>query len=288
MAIKDTLFSKKKYINCNGTLLDLSTPKIMGILNITPDSFYDGGYYNDKEKALQQINKMVKEGADIVDVGSYSSRPGAEDIPVEEEWNRLHPLLKLVRDQYPNLILSVDTFRAEIAHKAVMEFGVDIINDISGGELDKNMFSEIAELDVPYIMMHMKGTPQNMKEKAHYDDMMGEITEFFAAKVEKMRQLGIKDIILDPGFGFSKNIEQNFFLLKNLKDFDLFGLPILVGLSRKSMIYKILKINPQDSLTGTIVLNTLALLNGSNILRVHDVKEAKETIALVNKFSNAD
>ena len=288
MGIKDTSFSRKKYINCRGSLLDLSSPKIMGILNVTPDSFYDGGFYYDEKKAMEQVDTMVNEGADVIDLGSYSSRPGAEDISPDEEWARLQPILEVVRKNYPEIILSVDTFRSVIAQRAVSEYDVDMVNDISGGELDKNMFDTIARLNVPYIMMHMKGTPQNMKEKAHYEHMMREISGYFSYKVDQLRKMGVKDIILDPGFGFSKNINQNFMLLKNLHDLDIFGLPVLVGLSRKSMIYKTLKIKPGEALTGTNVLNTLALLNGANILRVHDVKEAREVVTLVNKFSEAE
>ncbi len=288
MEFKDTLFSKKSYINCRGKLLDLSSPKIMGILNITPDSFYDGGFYYDKDTAIKRVYRMVDEGADILDFGSYSSRPGAENIPPEEEWERLHPVLDIVRERYPDLILSVDTFRSDIAAKAVNEYNVDIINDISGGELDPNMFSTLAELNVPYIMMHMKGTPQNMKENTHYDDLIREISSYFSSKGDKLRKMGVKDIILDPGFGFSKTIDQNFSLLKNLKDFSIFGLPIMVGLSRKSMIYKTLSTEPSEALPGTIVLNTLALINGANILRVHDVKETKQLLKLFEKYKDAE
>jgi dihydropteroate synthase len=287
MESKDTLFSRKSYINCQGSLLDLSVPKVMGILNITPDSFYDGGYYYDKDQAISQIDKMVEEGADIIDVGSYSSRPGAEDIPINEEWQRLYPVLELIRERYPDIILSVDTFRAEIANKSVSQYNVDIINDISGGELDKDMFDVISELNVPYIMMHMKGTPQNMTTKAQYENMMKEITDYFSSRIDRLRKMGMNDIIIDPGFGFSKNIDQNYMLLKNLKDLDIIGLPILVGVSRKSMIYKYLHIEPHEALNGTTVLNTLALLQGTNILRVHDVKEARQVVDLITKYNHA-
>ncbi|MFW6095554.1 MAG: dihydropteroate synthase [Bacteroidota bacterium] len=288
MANKDTLFLKKRYINCKGSLMDLSTPRVMGVLNITPDSFYDGGNYNNKSIAIKRVEKMLDDGADIIDVGGYSSRPGADDISHKEEWGRLEPVLELIREHHPDTIISVDTFRSEIAGEAYSKYNIDIINDISGGELDSNMFTTIAELQVAYVMMHMKGNPQNMKEKAQYDDLIGEISGYFSEKINFLRALGVKDPIIDPGFGFSKTVDQNYFLLKNLKDLAVFNLPLLVGLSRKSMVYKYLDIKSQDALNGTTALNTLALTQGADILRVHDVKEAKETIRLFQKYSNAD
>ncbi|MFP4019053.1 MAG: dihydropteroate synthase [Bacteroidales bacterium] len=288
MANKDTLFLKKRYINCKGSLMDLSTPRVMGVLNVTPDSFYDGGNYNNKSIAIKRVEKMLDDGADIIDVGGYSSRPGADDISHKEEWGRLKPVLELIREHHPDTIISVDTFRSEIAGEAYSKYNIDIINDISGGELDSNMFTTIAELQVAYVMMHMKGNPQNMKEKAQYDDLIGEISGYFSEKINFLRALGVKDPIIDPGFGFSKTVDQNYFLLKNLKDLAVFNLPLLVGLSRKSMIYKYLDIKSQDALNGTTALNTLALTQGADILRVHDVKEAKETIRLFQKYSNAD
>ncbi|MFP4526814.1 MAG: dihydropteroate synthase [Bacteroidales bacterium] len=288
MANKDTLFLKKRYINCKGSLMDLSTPRVMGVLNVTPDSFYDGGNYNNKSIAIKRVEKMLDDGADIIDVGGYSSRPGADDISHKEEWGRLEPVLELIREHHPDTIISVDTFRSEIAGEAYSKYNIDIINDISGGELDSNMFTTIAELQVAYVMMHMKGNPQNMKEKAQYDDLIGEISGYFSEKINLLRALGVKDPIIDPGFGFSKTVDQNYFLLKNLKDLAVFNLPLLVGLSRKSMIYKYLDIKSQDALNGTTALNTLALTQGADILRVHDVKEAKETIRLFQKYSNAD
>ncbi|MFP3861280.1 MAG: dihydropteroate synthase [Bacteroidales bacterium] len=288
MANKDTLFLKKRYINCKGSLMDLSTPRVMGVLNITPDSFYDGGHYNNKSIAIKRVEKMLDDGADIIDVGGYSSRPGADDISHKEEWGRLEPVLELIREHHPDTIISVDTFRSEIAGEAYSKYNIDIINDISGGELDSNMFTTIAELQVAYVMMHMKGNPQNMKEKAQYDDLIGEISGYFSEKINLLRALGVKDPIIDPGFGFSKTVDQNYFLLKNLKDLAVFNLPLLVGLSRKSMVYKYLDIKSQDALNGTTALNTLALTQGADILRVHDVKEAKETIRLFQKYSNAD
>jgi len=284
MGTKDTIFSKKTTINCNGSLLDLAVPKVMGVLNVTPDSFYDGGYYENNEQIQQQVLRLIGEGADMIDVGGYSSRPGAEQIPVEDELSRLRPVLEQIRKNYPEVILSVDTFRSEVARIAVEEYQVDIINDISGGELDGNMFETIADLQVPYIMMHMKGTPQNMKEKAHYEDMMKEITAFFSQKTDQLKTMGVHDLILDPGFGFAKNVEQNYQLLNQLEQLRFFDLPILAGLSRKSMIYKLLNIEPREALNGTTVLNTVALEKGADILRVHDVKEAKQAIHIIEKM----
>ena len=287
MENKDTIFSKKSYINCNGSLLDFNMPRVMGVLNVTPDSFYDGGYYYDQSSLQKRIKQISEEGADIIDVGGYSSRPGADHISMKEEWQRLEPVLKFIRKEYPETIISVDTFRSDIAKAVVKEYGVDIINDISAGELDDKMFGTISELQVPYIMMHMKGTPQNMKEKAHYDDMMDEILKYFARKYDQLRNIGVNDVILDPGFGFAKNIEQNFLLMNKLKQFKVFNLPLLVGISRKSMIFKTLNIKPQEALNGTTVLNTIATLQGADILRVHDVKQAKEVIQLLQKLENA-
>ncbi|MGM0496408.1 MAG: dihydropteroate synthase [Bacteroidota bacterium] len=286
MENKDTIFSKKSYINCNGSLLDFDKPRIMGVLNVTPDSFYDGGYYYDQDSLTKRIEQLQEEGADIIDAGGYSSRPGADNISNKEEWKRLEPVLKKIRKDYPETIISVDTFRSDIAYAAVKEYSVDMINDISAGEMDEKMFGTISELQVPYIMMHMKGTPQNMKEKAHYDDMMDEILKYFARKYDQLRNMGVNDVILDPGFGFAKNIEQNFLLMNKLEQFNVFDLPLLVGISRKSMIFKTLNIKPQEALNGTTVLNTIALLHGADILRVHDVKEAKEVVQLVQKLQN--
>ncbi len=287
MQNKDTIFSKKSYINCNGSLLDFETPRIMGVLNVTPDSFYDGGYYSEGDLLQRQITRLKEDGADIIDVGGYSSRPGADHISKKEEWQRLEPVLNLIRKEHPEMIISVDTFRSDIASAAVKQYGVDIINDISAGEMDEKMFETISELQVPYIMMHMKGTPQNMKEMAQYDDMMDEILKYFAGKYDQLRNMGVNDVILDPGFGFAKNIEQNFLLMNKLKQFKVFDLPLLVGISRKSMIFKTLNIKPQEALNGTTVLNTLALLQGADILRVHDVKQAKEVVQLLQKLEKA-
>ena len=284
MEAKDTFFSRKYLINCRGSLLDLSQPRIMGVLNVTPDSFYDGGRYFQEKAVSEQLDKLIAEGADIIDVGGYSSRPGADHIPVSEERDRIRPVLDLIRKKHPGQIVSVDTFRAEIAREVVEDYQVDIINDISAGEMDPPIFDAIAELQVPYIMMHMKGTPQDMKERAHYEDMMKEIMDYFSGKYDQLRKLGVNDIILDPGFGFGKTVQHNYQLLYNLNQFKIFELPVMVGISRKSMIYKTLDITPDESLNGTTVLNTIALMNGANILRVHDVKEAREVIALVEKY----
>mgnify|MGYP006279321285 CR=1 FL=1 len=284
MEAKDTFFSRKYLINCRGSLLDLSQPRIMGVLNVTPDSFYDGGRYFQEKAVSEQLDKLIAEGADIIDVGGYSSRPGADHIPVSEERDRIRPVLDLIRKKHPGQIVSVDTFRAEIAREVVEDYQVDIINDISAGEMDPPIFDAIAELQVPYIMMHMKGTPQDMKERAHYEDMMKEIMDYFSGKYDHLRKLGVNDIILDPGFGFGKTVQHNYQLLYNLNQFKIFELPVMVGISRKSMIYKTLDITPDESLNGTTVLNTIALMNGANILRVHDVKEAREVIALVEKY----
>ena len=287
MQPKDTFFSRKLTINCGGELLDLSQPKIMGVLNITPDSFYDGGNYTSKEKILGRVNTMINDGCDILDIGAYSSKPGAKNITPNEELKRLLPVLEIVRTKFPDIIISVDTFRSEVAKKVVADFSVNIINDISAGELDDKMFETMAGLNVPYIMMHMQGNPQNMQNNPQYNNVIQELMEYFSEKVEKLKLLGVHDLIIDPGFGFGKTVDHNYQILKYLDDFKIFELPILVGLSRKSMINKILEISPEEALNGTTVLNTLALINGANILRVHDVKEAKETIKLTHEFLSA-
>ena len=273
----------KNTINIKGNLVDFSQPKVMGILNVTPDSFYDGGKYNSENELGNQVSKLTSEGADFIDIGGYSTRPNASDIPVEEEWERVKSGILAVRKQDKNIIISVDTFRSEIAKKAI-EMGADLINDISAGNLDDNMFQTIADLQVPYIMMHTRGTPQTMKQLTHYDNILDEILNYFVEKIERLKKFGVKDIVIDLGFGFAKTIEQNFFLLKNLEVFKELELPILVGVSRKSMIYKTLEIQPNEALNGTTAVNMIALQNGANILRVHDVKEAKETIRLTESF----
>ena len=284
MMAKDTFFQIKTSLNVGGKILDLSAPKVMGILNITPDSFFEGSRTQSEKEILTQAEKMLTEGADILDLGAYSSRPGATDISVEEEKQRLIPAVKLIVKHFPEAVISVDTFRASIAKKAI-ESGAHIINDISGGNLDQEMFKTVGKLGVPYILMHMKGTPQTMKDLTDYVDLCSEIKLYFSEKIAQLKQAGVKDIVLDLGFGFAKNIPQNFELLKQLADFRTLGFPILAGLSRKSMIYKTLDIDANKALNGTTVLNTIALLNGASILRVHDVKEAREAILLINKIN---
>ena len=274
-------------MRCRGRLMDLSRPRVMGIVNVTPDSFYPGSRKTKDDEVLTQVDRMVGEGADMIDVGGYSSRPGAEHIPQQEELGRLRPALEHIRRHHPDLVLSVDTFRPEVARIAVEDYEVDMINDISGGEMGSGMFETIAELNVPYIVMHMKGTPQNMKEKAHYREMMKEITRYFSEKTDRLRRLGVNDVILDPGFGFGKTIEHNYELLSRLDELKIFELPLMVGLSRKSMIYKLLGVEPGQALNGTTVLNTLALERGANILRVHDVKQAREAITIRDKMERS-
>ncbi|MCR4765759.1 MAG: dihydropteroate synthase [Bacteroidaceae bacterium] len=267
-------------ININGQLMDLSTPKVMGILNLTPDSFFQESRMQTAQQVEQRVKQMLDEGADIIDVGAYSSRPGAEEVTVEDELKRLRNGLTVLRKVAPNAIVSVDTFRADVARMCIEEYGVAIVNDISGGELDAQMYATVARARVPYIIMHMQGTPQNMQEAPHYDDVLKEVILSMAEKVNRLHELLVNDIIIDLGFGFGKTLAHNFQLLAHLNEFEVFELPILVGLSRKSMIYKTLGITPDKALNGTSVLHTLALNKGANILRVHDVKEAVETIKL--------
>ncbi|WP_227807486.1 dihydropteroate synthase [Lutibacter profundi] len=269
-----------KSINCNGSLINLDTPKIMGILNITPDSFFDGGKYNDPINILNHVDKMLNEGATFIDVGAYSSRPGAKHISEEEELNRILPVIKLLKSNFPNILLSVDTFRSNIAKQCVNN-GACMVNDISAGNLDTAMFSTIAKLQVPYIIMHMQGSPQNMQENPKYHDVVKDVLFFFSKKIQKLYSLGINDVIADVGFGFGKTITQNYELLKQLDLFQNLEVPILTGLSRKSMLFKPLKISQTNALNATTVANTIALLKGANILRVHDIKEAMETIKIV-------
>lgn len=278
---KGKVFSYKKTLNLKGKFIDLESPIVMGILNITPDSFYDGGQYEkDDTVLLRQAEKMLQEGATIIDIGGYSSRPGASHISAEEEKTRLIKGVKLVSKTFPEAYISVDTFRAEVAQAAV-EAGACMINDISGGNLDEHMFDVVASLQIPYVLMHMRGTPQNMKELTKYDDLTGEITDYFQERLTRLREKGVADVIIDPGFGFAKTIDQNYELLRRMQDFQILDVPILAGLSRKSMIYKRLKITIEEALNGTTVLNTLAILNGASILRVHDVKEAIQTIKIL-------
>lgn len=268
-------------INIHGHIHYIDYPWIMGILNVTPDSFYSGSRCDSEDKIIKRIHQIVDEGAEIIDIGGYSSRPFAEDISDEEEFSRLSLGLRLIRQEVPNAIISVDTFRSGVARKCVDEYGVEIINDISGGTLDNKMFDTVASLKVAYILMHMRGTPHTMTTLTDYNNVIVDIIKDLAYKKSLLREAGVNDIIIDPGFGFSKTIDQNFALLANLKEFQVFDLPVLVGISRKSMIYKSLDITPEDSLNGTTVLNTLALTHGAQILRVHDVKAAKEAVKLV-------
>lgn len=275
--MNDNFFERKDTINCNGNLIDLSTPKIMGIVNITPDSFFDGGNYNTVDLALKQVEKHLSEGASFIDIGGYSSRPNAIHIDTAEELRRVLPVVKEIRIQFPEAVISVDTFRSEVAEK-VIENGASLINDISAGEMDAKMLETIASLQVPYIAMHMKGTPQTMQKNPVYRNVVKDLIYYFSKKIDTINTLGINDIVLDVGFGFGKTVEDNFKLLNSLDLFKLFKIPILVGLSRKSMLYKPLEISASQSLNATTVAHTVALQNGANILRVHDVKEALECV----------
>ncbi len=275
------------YINVRGRLLDLSTPQVMGILNVTPDSFYSASRTRTEEEIAARVRRIVDEGASIIDIGAYSSRPGAEHVSAEEEMSRLRPGLEIIVREYPDAVVSVDTFRADVARRCVEEYGVSIVNDISAGEMDGRMFETVARLGVPYVMMHMRGTPQDMQRAPRYDNLLEEVFKYFAMKVRRLRDMGGKDIILDPGFGFGKTLEHNYELMASLQEFSLFGLPLLVGVSRKSMIYNLLGVTPAEALNGTTALNTVALLKGANILRVHDVREAVEAVRVVEKLKGA-
>lgn len=270
------------YINCKGHLVDLSKPKVMGILNVTPDSFYDGGKYKTDINILKQVEKMRSEGATFIDVGAYSSRPGAIHISENEELNRLIPILELLEKEHATALVSVDTFRSRVARESI-QAGACMINDISAGGMDDQMFSTIADIQVPYIIMHMIGTPQTMQKNVQYNDLVKDIILYFSQKVFALRQLGVNDLILDPGFGFSKTLDQNFELLRKLQLFSSFELPILAGMSRKSMLYKPLELDAEQALNTTTAVNTIALLKGVHLLRVHDVKEAMEAIHIVGK-----
>jgi dihydropteroate synthase len=283
MSPKDTFFSHKQSLNIGGGILDFKQPRIMGIMNITPDSFYQGSRLMDPDEILKRANEMISEGADILDIGAYSSRPGSGGIPMEEEMQRLVMALDVIRQSYTDMLISVDTFRPEIASMAVNDFNVNMINDISGGDMDTGMYDTVADLQVPYIMMHMKGKPSDMQEHAEYADVVKEIILRFSEKLEQLNKLGVNDIIIDPGFGFAKTIEHNFQILQQLEAFNIFNQPLMVGISRKSMIYKVLGTHPAEALNGSTVLHTIALMKGANILRVHDVKEAHETIKLFGK-----
>lgn len=273
----------KMNINCNGNLIDLTTPKVMGILNVTPNSFYDGGKHKEINSIIHQVDKMLSEGADFIDIGAYSSKPSAEFVSEDEEINRLVPIVKSLVETFPNIVLSVDTFRAHVA-KAAVENGVALVNDIAAGLLDDKMLETVAELKVPYIMMHMRGNPQTMQSLTDYNDIVKEMIFYFSERIQKARSFGISDIVIDPGFGFAKTLEQNYEVLHKMELFSMLELPLLAGVSRKSMIYKVLENSPQEALNGTSVLNTIALQKGAKILRVHDVKEAVECIKLVSKL----
>ncbi|GAA4955867.1 dihydropteroate synthase [Algibacter agarivorans] len=271
-------------INCKGQLIDLSSPKVMGILNITPDSFYDGGKHKDEKSILLHVERMLNEGATFIDVGAYSSRPNADHVSETDELNRILPIVNLILKAFPNILLSIDTFRSEVA-KQCIEAGAALINDISAGTLDDNMLQTIANLHIPYIMMHMRGTPKTMQQQTDYDNLVKDILFYFSERIAAAKALGMVDIIVDPGFGFAKTLEQNYELLNKLELFKIIEKPLLVGISRKSMIYKTLKTSAKDALNGTTVLNTVALQKGASILRVHDVKEAIECITLVKSLS---
>ncbi|MDD6210095.1 MAG: dihydropteroate synthase [Bacteroidales bacterium] len=279
-------FNIPQTINVKGKLMDFSTPKIMGILNVTPDSFYAGSRKNTEKEIYTRIEQILKEGADIIDIGGYSSRPGAADINPDEEMFRLSVALKILQKDYPDTIISIDTFRSEIAKACVENYGAAIINDISGGMIDEKMFDTVAELKVPYVLSHIKGTPATMTTQCQYDDLLKELILYFSEKINQLYRLGVNDILLDPGFGFAKNLDQNYRLMKNLNNLSLLELPILVGISRKRMIYQLLEISPEESLNGSTVLHTYALIQGASILRVHDVKEAAEAIKIIQKLKS--
>lgn len=269
-----------RYINVNGQLMDLSQPRVMGILNITPDSFYADSRKQTEKDIIARIHQILDEGGDFIDIGAYSSRPDASDVSPKEEMERLKYGLEILRNECPEAVVSVDTFRADVAKMCVEEYGVALINDIAAGQMNPEMFSTIAQLKVPYIMMHMQGTPQNMQKNPHYDNPVKEIILYFAEKIEKLRASGVKDLIIDPGFGFGKTLAHNYEILDKLEELQMFQLPILIGVSRKSMVYKLLGGGPEDALNGTTALHAIALMKGARILRVHDVKAATETVRI--------
>lgn len=274
-------------INCKGTLIDFSQPRIMGILNLTPDSFYAGSRYLSANDVVKQADRMLEQGADFLDIGAASSRPGAAEVTVSEEWQRLQPVLEALAAHFPDALVSVDTYHAEIARRAVQDYGVALINDISAGTLDKHMFATMADLQVPYIIMHMQGTPRTMQSNPQYDNLIKDIVRYLAEKINQLRLLGVNDIIADPGFGFGKTLQHNYQLLEKLDAFRILERPLLVGLSRKSMIYKLLNTTPQEALNGTTALHTIALLKGASILRVHDVPAAREVVQLTQFYKQA-
>lgn len=268
-------------INCKGQLIDLSKPKVMGILNVTPNSFFDGGKYKNADEIVAQVQKMLSEGATFIDIGAYSSKPNAEFVSVEEEIARIVPIVELLITQFPDILISIDTFRSEVAEACILK-GAALINDISAGKLDDLMLDVVAKYEVPYIMMHMRGTPQTMTKLTQYEDVVKEVFLYFSERIAAARSLGINDLIVDPGFGFAKTLEQNYEVLQKMELFQQLELPILAGFSRKSMIYKVLNTNASESLNGTTALNTISLIKGASILRVHDVKEAVECVSLFN------
>ncbi len=273
-------------LNCKGKLIFIEKPLVMGILNLTDDSFYSGSRLTNIDVIKNKAAEMIHEGADILDLGPQSTRPGSTRISTEDELKKLLPAIEIIQNNFPEIILSIDTYHSKVARECV-KAGASIINDISGGEMDKNMIATVGKLNVPYICMHMKGVPETMQHETHYEDVIKEILDFFIVKIDECKLAGINDVIIDPGFGFGKNISQNFHLLKHLEVFKMLEKPIMAGLSRKSTIYKTLKISAEDSLNGTTVLNTIALLNGASILRVHDVKEAREAVALLHAYGHA-
>jgi len=281
--VKDTLFSEKKTLNIKGMLYALDGPRIMGIINLTPDSFYGASRIKQEKELLQAVEHMLMDGADFIDIGGYSSRPGADHISVREEQARVMPSIRSILNHFPNTLISVDTFRSSIARQAYEE-GAVIINDISGGQMDDKMFETISDIGIPYVLMHMIGDPQTMDSLIHYDNLFKEMGLYFNERVSKLNALGVSDIILDPGFGFSKSLDQNYDLLKNFTYFEILGYPLLVGISRKSMIFKLLEVQPSEALNGTTVLNTIGIIKKASILRVHDVKEAKQIIKLAEKL----
>jgi dihydropteroate synthase len=280
METKDTFFSNKYNMNCEGKLIDLSTPRIMGILNVTPDSFFDGGHNNSISSALLQVEKMILDGATFIDVGGYSSRPNAKDVSIEDEINRTAPIIEAIKKQFPHVLISIDTFRSVVAKEAINS-GACIVNDISAGKLDDKMFDFITEVSKPYIAMHMRGNPQNMQSKTSYKNVANEVVNELSEITRNLSIKGVNDVIIDPGFGFSKTLEQNYQLLNNLELLQVLERPILVGISRKSMIYNLLKTDSENAINGTTSINTIALLKGANILRVHDVKEASEITKII-------
>ncbi|MEO1516475.1 MAG: dihydropteroate synthase [Bacteroidota bacterium] len=280
------MLNPQRTINCKGRLVDLSQPKIMGILNVTPDSFFDGGKYTSEKNMLQQVEKMLAEGADLIDVGGMSSRPGAEVISVEEELGRVLPVVRAIHKHFPDALISIDTVRSEVARQTV-EAGAALVNDISAGRFDDQLYQTVASLGVPYILMHMQGQPSNMQDAPEYEDVITEVLDFCIAQLKELRALGIKDVIIDPGFGFGKSVEHNYQLLQNMHAFQILDLPVLAGVSRKSMICKLLKVDPAQALNGSTALHMIALQQGASILRVHDVKEARQVVQLWEMLENS-